>query len=185
MAVVEGRAAPVTAQMPEEVDAEAAPDVEALSREQIRQFVSRRFAGHELARLVGAVLSAQGFEESVSPPGADRGVDILAGWGPLGLDSPRLAVQVKTGTAGVDEFRALRGVMEDFRADQGLLVAWGGFTGTVRTEARHAHFSIRLWDADDLLDELFERYENLSGDVRSELPLLRVFALAVPEPGDA
>jgi hypothetical protein len=37
------------------------------------------------------------------------------------------AVQVKTGQAGVDEYRAFRGVMEYIRAEQGLLVAWGGF----------------------------------------------------------
>lgn len=127
---------------------------------------------------MAAVLRAQGFSSvSESPPGADRGVDVLAGSGPLGLDSPRLAVQVKTGQAGVDEFRALRGVMEDFRTDQGLLVAWGGFKGSVRTEARTNHFTVRLWDADDLLRELFAVYEALAEDVRSALPLKRVWAL--------
>jgi restriction system protein len=180
LAVVQGTA-PIT---PIDTDvediAEVAPDIEALAREQVRQYISRAFAGHDLARLVGAVLHAERFVESVSPPGADRGVDILAGSGPLGLDSPRLAVQVKTGTAGVDEFRALRGVMEDFRADQGLLVAWGGFRGTVRAEARHAHFSIRLWDAEDLMDELFAEYERLPEDLRSELPFQRVWTLVVP-----
>jgi len=159
---------------------ETAPDVDALAREQVRQHVSYNFAGHDLARLVAAVLNARGFAASESPPGPDRGVDVLAGSGPLGLDSPRLAVQVKTGTAGVEEFRALRGVMEDFRAEQGLLVAWGGFKGKVSDEARHAHFSIRLWDADDLLDELFAVYEGLPGDLRSELPLKRAWMLVVP-----
>jgi restriction system protein len=108
-------------------------------------------------------------------------VDILAGSGPLGLDSPRLAVQVKTGTAGVDEFRALGGVMQDFRADQGLLVAWSGFGGTAKKEARHAHFSIRLWDAEDLMDELFSLFDQLPEELRSELPLQRVWTLVTPE----
>jgi restriction system protein len=130
---------------------------------------------------VAAVLSARGLATSESTPGPDRGVDILAGSGPLGLDAPHLAVQVKKGTAGVDEFRALRGVMEAFRAQQGLLVAWGGFKGSVREEARHAHFSTRLWDADDFLDELFAVYDQLPGDLRSDLPLQRVWALVVTE----
>ena len=147
----------------------------------MRQHVTQLFAGHDLADLVGHVLVARGYSSvSVSPPGADRGVDILAGSGPLGLDQPRLAVQVKTGQDGVDEYRSLRGVMEDFRADQGLLVAWSGFKGTVRQEARTSHFTIRLWDADDLLDGLFEAYEGLPDAIRSRLPLKRVWAL-VPE----
>jgi restriction system protein len=157
---------------------EIAPDIEALGREQVRQHVTQSFAGHDLADLVGYVLAARGYSSvSVSPAGADRGVDILAGSGPLGLDHPRLAVQVKTGQAGVDEYRALRGVMEDFRAEQGLLVAWSGFKGKVRQEARTSHFTIRLWDADDLLDELFQAYEGLPDAIRSQLPLKRVWAL--------
>jgi restriction system protein len=165
----------------EEQAVDVAPDIEALGREQVRQHITQSFAGHDLADLVGHVLSARGYSSvSVSPPGADRGVDILAGSGPLGLDHPRLAVQVKTGQAGVDEYRALRGVMEDFRADQGLLVAWSGFRGTVRQEARTSHFTIRLWDADDLLDELFEAYDGLPDAIRSRLPLKRVWAV-VPE----
>lgn len=166
----------------EEPSAEASPDIEALAREQVRQYVSQRFAGHDLADLVGHVLRGRGYSYvTVSPPGADRGVDILGGSGPLGLDRPRLAVQVKTGQVGIDEFRALRGVMEDFRADQGLLVAWSGFRGTVRQEARTSHFTIRLWDAENLMDELFRIYEALPESLRSTLPLKRVWAL-VPEP---
>jgi restriction system protein len=160
---------------------ETAPDIEALAREQIRQRIAQRFDGHGFAHLIAAVLAARGLVTSESPPGPDRGVDILAGAGPLGLDPPRLAVQVKKGTAGVDEFRSLRGVMENFRAEQGLLVAWGGFRGKVLEEARHAHFSTRLWDADDVLDEVFSTYDKLSDELRSELPLQRVWTLVVPQ----
>jgi restriction system protein len=160
--------------------AEEVPDVGLIAREQIRQHISAHFAGHDLARLVGAVLAAQGYTGvDVSAPGADRGVDILAGSGPMGLSSPRLAVQVKTGQADVDVFRALRGVIENFGADQGLLVAWRGFKGTVRSEARQSHFTMRLWDADNLLDELFDTYERLPADLRSELPIKRIWTLVI------
>ncbi len=159
---------------------EQEPDVDALATEQVRQYVSQRFAGHELAALVAAILQGQGYVVATSAPGADRGVDILAGSGPLGLNRPHLAVQVKTGQAGVDEFRALKGVMEGFRAEQGLLVAWAGFKGTVRDEARHSHFTVRLWDASEMLAELFTVYERLPDEIRSKLPLKRVWAL-VPD----
>ena len=161
-------------------ETEQPPDVAATAREQVRQFISRTFLGHDLARLVSAVLEAQGFEVTQSPAGPDRGVDILAGSGPLGLDKPRLVVQVKTAQADVETYRALRGTMQAFGAEQGLLVAWRGFRGTVRAEARPDHFTVRLWDADDLLDELEKVYDRLADDIRSELPLQRVWAL-VPE----
>lgn len=158
-------------------EVEEAPDVEAVAREQIRQFISANFAGHELARLVGAILEGQGFMTTLSPPGADQGVDILAGHGPIGLDSPRVVVQVKTGQAGIEEFRSLRGLVTTLAADQGLLVAWRGFKGTVRAEAKQDYFKMRLWDAEDLLTSLFSIYDRLPESVRSELPLQRVWAL--------
>lgn len=158
-------------------EAEESIDVREVAREEIRQFVSQTFAGHDLARLVGAVLEAQGFSVTLSPPGADQGVDILAGAGALGLDSPRIVVQVKTGQAGFEEFRSLRGLLTTLTADQGLLVAWRGFRGNIRQEARMEHFKLRLWDADALLDSLFEVYEELPEDIRTELPLQRLWAL--------
>jgi len=165
----------------DDADAGQAPDVEQIGLEQVRQLVTQRFAGHDLTDLVADVLRAQGFTGvSTSPPGADRGVDILAGHGPLGLDAPRLAVQVKTGQAGVNEFRQLRGTMADFRAEHGLLVAWSGFKGTVKVESRPSHFTVRLWDAEDLLREIFANYDDMSSRIRGRLGLKRVWAAADP-----
>lgn len=186
LAALEGKKVPVPVTLPTETEVESdvveAPDIEGLAREQVRQHISQIFAGHELARFVAAILQAQGFSGvEASPPGRDGGVDILAGSGPMGLDAPRVVAQVKTGQAGVEEYRALRGLVENFRAEQGLLVAWKGFRGTVRQEARQTHFTTRLWDAETLIDELFNEYERLPDDLRSELPLKRVWTLVPPE----
>ena len=56
---------------------------------QMRTHVERNFHGHGLSRLVAAALEAEGFQVAVSPPGPDGGVDIRAGKGPMGFDSPR------------------------------------------------------------------------------------------------
>jgi restriction system protein len=48
------------------------------------------------------------------------------------------------------------------------------------TEAKRDYFLIRLWDADELLGALFDVYDELPGDVKSALPLKRVWAL-VPD----
>lgn len=42
-----------------------------------------------MIRLVEAVLEAEGDVTELSPPGADGGVDILAGSGPLGFSRSR------------------------------------------------------------------------------------------------
>lgn len=129
----------------EDEDAEAESlDLVAIAREQIRTFISQTIAGHDLADLVAAVFEARGFEVDVSSPGPDGGVDILLGSGPTGRESPRMAAQVKTGQADVNDYRALVGVRQNLQADFGLLVAWGGFRGKVRQEARQQYYGTLL-----------------------------------------
>lgn len=157
-------------------------DVEEYADDQIRTYIGERFRGHDLARLVDAVLVAQGYQTFVSPPGADGGVDIIAGRGPLGFDPPRLCVQVKatTGRVDVTVLRELLGVLPHRRADQGLLVSWGGFTVPAVKEASQSYFSLRLWDSERLLQALLDNYEQLPAEIQAELPLKRIWTL-VPE----
>ena len=82
--------------------AESGFDLERIGRDQIQAFVAENFAGHQLSRLVAEVLKAEGFITQVAPPGPDGGIDVFAGRGPLGLDSPRLIVQVKSSPSPVD-----------------------------------------------------------------------------------
>ena len=174
---------PDTAEEDEGVSDTVAPiDIEQYARDEIRTFIGRRFRGHELARLVTVLLQAQGYQTQISPPGADGGVDIIAGRGPLGFDQPRICVQVKSSDepANVNVLRELQGVVSSFGADHGLLVSWGGFRRSVREEARRHFFEIRLWDGGDLLERLLEIYDRLPEDVQAELPLKRIWSL-VPE----
>ncbi|HVY77470.1 MAG TPA: restriction endonuclease [Solirubrobacterales bacterium] len=174
-------AAAKPAEQPSEGDeapeAETAIDPAQLAREQIRQHITQTIAGHDLADLVGAIFEARGFTVTVSPPGPDGGVDLLMGSGPTGRESPRVVAQVKTGQAGVDQYRSIFGLKESMKADQGLLVAWGGFQGHARREARSQPFSMLLWDADDLLNALFEAYDSIRDDIRSRLPLQRMWVM--------
>ena len=161
-------------------------NVEEITADQIQQFLGRRFVGHDLARLVAELLKVGGYTVNVSQPGPDGGVDILAGQGAMGFEPPRLCVQVKSGKTPVDVnvYRSLKGVLTDFGAEQGLLVSWGGFNRNVMKEARRDFFSIRLWDAGGLVQELFENYEKLPEGIRAELPLKRIWTLAT-EASDA
>lgn len=162
---------------------EEAIDIEEYARDQIVKFIGRKFKGHNLARLVEAILHAQGYVTNKSGPGPDGGVDILAAAGLLGFDAPRICVQVKSSSSQIDVkvFRELRGVMSKVGADQGLLISWGGFTKKAIQEARDAFFSIRLWDAGDLIEAIFKHYERFDGELKAELPLKRIWGLVIEE----
>ena len=165
-----------------EQEDEVAIDYEQLARDQISSAIIQKFKGHGLETLVAAVLEAQGYKVRISPEGPDGGVDIIAGRGPLGFDSPRLVVQVKSGKSPVDVnvMRELNGVMTAFGADSGLIVAWGGYRGVVEKENARQFFKIRLWDADMLVKMIQENYERLPDDIQADLPLKRIWIL-VPE----
>jgi restriction system protein len=183
-AVLEGRkpsVPEVPGEEPEE-EAEVPRDLEEFARDQVMTYIGRKFKGHELSRLVTSLLEAQGYKTQMSSPGADGGVDIIAGRGPMGFDNPKLCVQVKSSDDPVDVkvLRELQGVMKNYGAEQGLLVAWGGFKKSVTSEAGRLFFEIRLWDSGDLVDVLLENYERLPEDLKAELPLKRIWTL-VPE----
>ena len=187
-AVLEGRPAkppPVTVTEAGESASEGEPpqDLEEYTRDQIRIHIGQRFRGHDLARLVTALLNAQGYKTQMSPPGADGGVDILAGQGPMGFDPPRLCVQVKSSDqpADVKVLRELRGTMQNFGAQQGMLVSWGGFKQTVLADARQQFFDMRLWDAGDLVSAVTEQYDRLPEDLKAELALKRIWILVTEE----
>jgi len=158
-------------------------DIEEYSKDQIIKHIGTTFKGHNLARLVEAILKAQGYITIVSPPGPDGGIDILAAAGPLGFSSPKVCVQVKSSSNPVDVrvMRELQGVMNRVKADQGLLVSWGGFTTSAIQEARDSFFSLRLWDQGALIDEVFKYFDRFGDELKAELPLKRIWALVSEE----
>jgi restriction system protein len=170
-----------------ELDSDNAPvDIEQLATDRMRAFIGERFTGHDLARLVEAVLQAQGFSTFRSPAGTDGGIDVLAGAGPLGTESPKICVQVKSGDSPVDVkvVRELQGVLSTVHADQGLLVAWAGLTKPADAEARAQFFRLRVWTADDVINAVTRVYDQLSADIQAELPLKRVWTVVPESEGD-
>lgn len=167
-----------TTDAPEVTDPDPTPTPTAI-RDRIRTHLVESFAGHKLTGLVADILEALGFHCDVSPPGADGGVDILAGRGPLGLDSPTLIVEVKSepGAVDVKVARGLHSAMTQHRADQGLLVAWGGVTRDAAREFRRDRTSFRIWDSEELLNRLFETYDRLPASTRARIPLKQAWVL--------
>ena len=155
-------------------------DLAQVARDQISKMITRLYSGHGMARLVAAILTSQGYTTRISPPGPDKGVDILAAPDPLGFGTPRICIQVKSGDTPVDRptLDQLIGVMQNVGAEQGLLVSWGGFRSSVEKEASNQFFRVRLWDADVLIENLLTQYDRLPAEIRAELPLKRIWTVA-------
>lgn len=158
-------------------------DIEQDARDAIARLIIQKFKGHGMARLVEAILQAQGFTTHRSPEGPDKGIDILAAGGSFGFDRPRICVQVKSGDTPADrpEFTQLIGAMQSVQADQGLFVSWAGFKPTVMKEVPTHFFKVRLWNDSDLIEQLLENYEKLDPDVRAELSLKRIWTIATSD----
>lgn len=171
--------APQRAASDEVDEPETRPDIAEHARDQILTKVAETFKGHELTALIGAILEGEGFVCEPSLGGADGGVDIVAGRGLLGMDSPKLVAQVKSGGQVGDQIvRDLLGTMQHVGAEQGLLVAWEGVSGPAKASLQRERFRIRLWTATDVIDALLRVYSDLPEDIRALLPLRRTWLLA-------
>lgn len=159
----------------------ASVDLEEQAFDQIRKVIESKFKGHDLTRLVEAILTAEGYYTYRSPEGPDGGVDILAGRGPMGFDEGRLCVQVKSGGVQNDAaIRELEGVMSRMGAPKGLFISWDGFNKTALQNTRDLFFKVRLWDDNKLMETLLENYDKLHDQIQAELPLKRIWVI-VPE----
>ena len=177
------RSQPETAGDDDTADASNDINIETTAADEIERLIIKSFPLHAMERLVRALLEAQGYTVYQSPPGRDKGVDLLAAPGPLGFGTPRICVQVKSGDGHTDRptLDQLIGTMQNVQADQGLLVSWGGFTRDVESERAKQFFKVRLWDRTRLIEEVLEHYEKLDSDIKTKLPLKRIW-IVIPEP---
>lgn len=159
------------------------PNLEEYARDLIRKRIASKFKGSEFEYLVESILKAQGYQTVRTDAGADGGIDIVAGQGPMGFEGPRLAVQVKSGegSEGTATVSQLQGAMTNFGAQQGLFVSWGGFKDTVMKQKRQLFFKVRLWDSNDIIGALLENYDKMPDDVKTALPLKRVWTLILED----
>lgn len=173
--------APATDDVP---DTEQEPiDLEEYARDRIAALIQEGFAGHRMAVLVEALLRAQGYTCWRAPEGADGGIDLLAGSGPLGLDALQLVVQVKSEQSQVGDpvSSQLIGTTTKHGATaQGLLVAWGGLTAPAQRSARDNYFRLRVWTSGDVIAQVTRHYDALPEEIRADLPLKQIW-IAVEE----
>lgn len=116
----------------------------------------------------------EGFVTEEAPSGADGGIDITAGQGVLGLESPRLIVRVKTGQVGSEVISQLNGLVTTHGADFDLLVTWTGLSEPARDAVKHQRFRVKILESSDVIDGVLRNYDALPDEIRVGLPLQRV-----------
>lgn len=156
---------------------ESQPDIDMIARDQISSRIAEEFSGHSFAHLVAELLRAEGFDTDEAPPGADGGIDITAGRGLLGLESPKLIVQVKTPQIGSEVVAQLNGLVHTHGADYGLLATWAGLSKPARDAVKHQRFRVKVWDSTDIVEAVLRNYEKLPESITERLPLRRVWML--------
>jgi restriction system protein len=152
-------------------------NLEQIAQDEIAKRIQEDFKGHELSELVSALLTAEGFSCFMSPPGSDGGADVLAGMGPMGMDSPKLVVQVKSQTTPVGDavIQQLDGAIRRFKADQALLVTFFGVTGPAKNKLETEYFNIRIWTMEDILESVYKNYNRLPNDLRARIPMKQIW----------
>ena len=134
-----------------------------------------RLDPYQMQDLVAGTLRAMGYKSRVSPPGPDGGHDIFASPDGLGLQEPRIFVEVKPRTAqmGAPAIRAFLGGRRP--GDRSLYVSTGGYTKDARAEAARASVPLTLVDLRQLRELVVDFYEKLDPETKQLVPLRRLY----------
>jgi restriction system protein len=138
---------------------------------------------YDFQKLVAELLIGMGYHVPfIAPPGRDGGIDLMAYKDPLGINPPRIKVQVKhrVQKQTVKEVRELEGLLRK-DGDIGLIVSSGGFTSEVEREIRASSKHIETMDMDRLIGLWQQYYDNIHESGRLLLPLVKLFFLAPTE----
>lgn len=129
----------------------------------------------EMQELVAGILRAMGYKTRVSPRGADRGKDIIASPDGLGLENPKIVVEVKhrQGSMGSQEVRSFLGGLR--ASDKGLYVSTGGFSRDAKYEAERSNIPLTLVDSDILVELIIQYYDGFDNETKTLVPLKKIY----------
>lgn len=129
----------------------------------------------DIQDLVAGVLRGMGYKTLVSERGPDLGKDIVASPDGLGLEDPKIKVEVKhrKNAMGSQEIRSFLAGLRP--GEKGLYVSTGGFTKDGRYEAERSNVPITLVDSELLVKLVVQNYDQFDSDARALLPLRKIY----------
>ncbi len=131
---------------------------------------------YDMQDLVAGILRSMGYKTLVSPKGSDRGKDIVASPDGLGLEDPKIIVQVKHREGAMGR-EAIASFIGGLRNEKGLYVSTGGFTKDAKYEAERAQNPITLIDFDLLVKLILDNYDKFDQETRELIPLTKIYWL--------
>ncbi|MFF2912122.1 restriction endonuclease [Paenibacillus sp. NPDC057934] len=149
-------------------------DVIAKSNEFIKDRISN-LDWKQMQELVAGILRGMGYKTRISPEGPDRGRDIQASPDGLGLEEPRIIVEVKhrKGQMGSNEIRSFTGGLRT--GDRGIYVSTGGFSKEAKYEAERSNIPMSLVDSNLLMELVIQYYDQFDSDTRALVPLKKIY----------
>ncbi len=129
----------------------------------------------EMEELVKEILNSMGYIAQRTPTGSDRKMDIFASKDGLGLEDPRIFVEVKHRENKIcsDQIRSFIGGRKT--TDKCLFVSTNGFTKDAKYEAERSQVPLKLIDIEDLANLITLHYDHFTAEGKILLPLKKVY----------
>jgi restriction system protein len=160
------------------VDEPGSDRIEAYTRDFVVDALHTKLDPYRFEVFTAGLLQAMGYRAEVTQASGDGGVDVIAFRDPLGLEPPIIKVQCKrtlTSIGGPD-VQKLMGTLAPGGTEVGLFITLGTFTNDAMHLARTRH-DLRLVNGRQLVDLIFDHYEQLDLEWRRLLPLKRIYVL--------
>jgi len=183
-AFVNGQPPPTPVEHPladETANAEDAPNadrIEEYSHDFVIETLLRQIEGVRFEHFVAHLLEAMGYRTQVTQASGDGGVDVIAHRDPLGLEPPIIKVQCKrtVGGIGAPDVQKLIGTLAPGSDELGLFVTLGAYSKDAQQLGRTRQ-DLRLVNGTELVELIFEHYEQFSPEWKRLLPMRRVYVV--------
>lgn len=159
--------------------------IETYTRDYIVETLLKELEGARFEHFVAHLLSAMGYRTQVTQASGDGGFDIIASRDPLGLEPPIIKVQCKRtlGSIGAPDVQKLTGTLAPGGHELGLFVTLGSYSKDAVHLGRTRQ-DLRLINGRELVDLVFEHYDNFAPEWKRLLPMRRVYVVdREPEAG--
>lgn len=130
----------------------------------------------DMQKLMAGILRAMGYKTIITGTGGpDRGKDIVASVDELGLEGPKIKVEVKhqKNSIGSPDIRNFVGGLRE--GQKGIYVSTGGFTKEAYYEAERSNYPLTLVDADIMVELINRYYDNFDIETRTLIPLKKFY----------
>lgn len=140
--------------------------------------ILRHMDAYRFEHFVAGLLTAMGYRATATVASGDGGVDVIASRDPLAIEPPIIKVQCKrtVSTIGGPDVQKLAGALAHGGSELGLFVTLGSYTSDA-LHLERTRQDLRLLNGTQLIDLVFEHYDQLDSEWKRLLPLRRVYAV--------